>query len=110
KLVHDVEVPVPVGPMQAIAGRDDATGEVVIKVINRADKPTPMTVDIKGIAAVDSDVKVTQLSSERITDNNTLDNPNRVIPVESRVHVAGPRFEYTFPALSLTVLRVTPRK
>lgn len=37
---------------------------------------------------------------------NGFEDPRRVVPVESSLHVSSPAFEFTFPPLSLSVLRV----
>ena len=36
---------------------------------------------------------------------NSFADPERIAIVESKVEVAGPRFTYRFPALSLTLLK-----
>jgi alpha-N-arabinofuranosidase len=36
---------------------------------------------------------------------NSFEDPERIIPVKSKLQAASPRFDYRFPALSLTVMR-----
>ena len=38
---------------------------------------------------------------------NSFDEPGRITVSESRLRLASPRFNYSFPELSLTVLRIT---
>jgi alpha-L-arabinofuranosidase len=40
---------------------------------------------------------------------NTFDDPERVVPKRSHFSASSGRFEYRFPALSLTVLSCTVR-
>ncbi len=110
ELVHDIQLPQPPGPVSAIAGRDDATGEIILKVINRGAEPHTATLDLAGVAAVEPKAKAVVLSSSALTDNNTMDQPHKIMPKESEVTVSGPKFDHEFPAYSLTVLRVKPRK
>ena len=44
------------------------------------------------------------------TDANTLDEPAKVVPVESSFDGAGPEFKYTVKPYSLTILRVEAGK
>jgi alpha-L-arabinofuranosidase len=46
------------------------------------------------------------LTSAKTSDENSLDQPAKVVPVESIINVAQPTFSYVFPANSLTILRV----
>jgi alpha-L-arabinofuranosidase len=49
---------------------------------------------------------VTVLTSARGSDNNSLENPVAVVPSTTRAKIAGAKFDYEFPAQSLTVLRL----
>jgi alpha-L-arabinofuranosidase len=46
------------------------------------------------------------LTSARGSDENSLDEPRKVAPVKSELSRPGSDFAHTFPALSLTVLRL----
>jgi len=92
--------------LYALAGLDQQTGDLVIKVVNPMIAPVPADVKLSGISKVGPSAKVFVLSHVRFSAENTLDNPDVVIPVESEHPLAGPRFPYTFPPNSFTVLRV----
>lgn len=109
-LVHNVQVRGTPPSLAAVAGRDDATGEIVLKVINRQPQLQKATVDLAGLPGVETKAKQTVLAGTRPQDNNSLDNPNRIVPVDKEINVAGAKFEHEFPPYSLTVLRVKPRK
>ncbi len=109
-LVHNVTVQPPPPSLAAIAGRDDATGEIVVKVINRQAQAQTAALDLAGVAGVDPTAKVTVLASARLQDNNSLDAPDHVVPVEKEIKTAAAKFDYEFPPYSLTVLRLKPRK
>jgi alpha-L-arabinofuranosidase len=109
ELIHDLEVPPNPGPLAAQAGRDETTGEIVVKAVNRSAKPITATVDISG-AEIGAAVKETVLTSKGIQDNNSFAEPLKVAPVEKQISVTGPKFEYEFPAQSMTVLRMKSSK
>lgn len=63
-------------------GYDEATGETVIKVVNATDKPYAPVINIEG-GKVAKKGTVLTLSSASRSDENTMDNPEKIKPVES---------------------------
>ena len=59
-----------------------------------------------GRASIAPDAKTTVLSSAAATDTNTIDEPTKVVPVDSTVSGISSSFSQTFPAYSVTVLRI----
>ena len=53
-----------------------------------------------------SKVRVTELVSEDLTAENSLDEPEKIAPVTREFDVNGDTFEYTFPGYSVTVLEI----
>lgn len=105
-LVHDQLAPAP-EPFFAVAGRDDRTRELVVKAINFSDSPVAARIEAPGIATATRGGTVTTLTSGSVTDNNSLERPRFVAPVTRPL--SGPRALHTFPAHSLTILRVPLR-
>ena len=62
-------------------------------------------IDLQGAKDVSSSGVAIELSGQR-TDENTLDAPTKVAPVTKKIENAGTKFAYTFPANSLTILRL----
>ncbi|MEN6335378.1 MAG: hypothetical protein ABFE01_14100 [Phycisphaerales bacterium] len=48
----------------------------------------------------------TVLTSANLADNNNLDEPRRVAPVETWIDTAAKEFPHEFPPRSLTILRI----
>jgi len=105
KLVHDESAP-GTERFYALAGRDEDRGELILKVINTSPDPVATTLSLSGVERVSPEGEVTVLRSERLDDNNSLDNPMRVVPTTSKIATAGARFGHEFPAFSLTVMRL----
>jgi len=95
----------PPDPLYASAARQSATGDIIVKVVNISDGDQPMTVNLDGAALVGPDATLWTLTGTRDAVN-TLDAPTRVAPVREILHQVGPRFTHTFPAHSVSVLRI----
>lgn len=107
KLVHD-ETAATLEQFCALAGRDEDTGDLVLKVINTSAEPVAATLNIRGADRIGPEAGLTVLKSDRPDDNNTLDNPARVVPVAGKI-AAGPRFTHEFPPYSLSIIRLKTR-
>jgi alpha-L-arabinofuranosidase len=90
----------------SIAGRDDKTGEIIIKVVNAAGKSAKTGIHLEGINKVASAVKSITLSANESTDENSFETPLRFVPVEKSFSNVTPDFEYEFKPWSITILRV----
>ena len=104
KLIHDVTAP-SADRFFAQAGRDESNGEIIVKAINVSAQPVTASLKILGVNRLSGDEKITSLASPRLSDNNSLDQPRRLFPVESNGHYAAKDFNHEFPPRSFTVLR-----
>lgn len=93
----------------AISGRDGVTGDIILKVVNSAPEAAPMRVTITGAPTLGTDATVTVLTSDNPFDENTFEQPMKVAPKTSTIRVTGPAIAHTFPAHSLTILRIRTR-
>jgi alpha-L-arabinofuranosidase len=93
----------------AEAGRDDVTGDIVLKGINVSGKPVIGDLKLNGVAHIAPEATVTVLKSASLSDNNTLDQPMKVTATQSRIGSAGMQFTHEFPPYSLTVFRLKTR-
>ena len=106
KLVHDASSP-SVTPLYASASRVKNAGEVILKVVNTAKSEIATDVKLNGIAAVRGPAQAIVLTSQNSTDENSLAEPTKVVPITKTIAVSGPRFEHVFPGNSVTVIRLT---
>lgn len=105
KLVHDVTIPQPNLPrLFAVASRDNSSGQVILKVVNPTDEATSVAIDLEGVGEARNSARAIVLSGNA-DDENTITQPDRVVPREETVAVSGPKFEHTFVPNSLTILR-----
>jgi alpha-L-arabinofuranosidase len=90
----------------ALAGLDRRAAEVVLKLVNRAATAREVTVELPGVAGA----RATTLSADDPTAENSLDDPDVVVPRESRCAVANGVLRHTLPANSFSVVRLALRR
>jgi hypothetical protein len=105
QLIHDETAPT-MNRFFALAGRDDASGDIVIKAINTSSEPVASTLNIAGVERLEAQGELTVLKSERLSDNNSMDNPSKIVPSVGKVRIDGKQFPHEFPAYSLSILRL----
>ena len=86
--------------------RDNAAGEIIVKVVNAADSPKEAEIRLDGTASVSSRARAIVLTGATPAAVNSFDQPNNVAPQESAIENASTHLNHTFPAHSLTVIRV----
>ena len=104
-LIHDAAAPVS-DRFFALAGRDERAGEMVLKAINVSGTPVSARVNLIGASRLAGKGRLITLSSERLADNNSFEQPAKVAPVEGVLETAGDHFSFQFPPNSLTIVRV----
>ncbi|MFC7815583.1 alpha-L-arabinofuranosidase C-terminal domain-containing protein [Streptomyces sp. NPDC057367] len=96
----------PAEPFRQIVTEDDRTGELIVKVVNAQDTAARTAVDLGG-AKVARKARVTTLAADQDAVNTETDTP--VTPVRSTFSGVASEFTYTFPANSVTFLRIRQR-
>jgi alpha-L-arabinofuranosidase len=89
-----------------MASRASASGEVILKVVNVSGQAHEVQVELAGATKAASSGTAIVLTSASPADENSLAEPKKVAPAARPVDGLGPRFNCTFPAYSLTILRV----
>ncbi|MCL5096899.1 MAG: alpha-L-arabinofuranosidase [Candidatus Omnitrophica bacterium] len=105
KLIHDVTYPSR-KPLFAAASRVSGTGEILLKTVNVSPSPLQTEIDLRGVQSLQPAATEIVLTSPDPADENSLAAPNHVAPVQRTFTAGAPRFEHTFPAYSLTILRL----
>ena len=83
---------------------DEKTGEVILKIANTGTQHTTAKIDLKGKNI--SEGKLIRLSAKDGKEENTIDNPTNVYPVESFVTTEKNGLTIEIPATSLNILRL----
>jgi alpha-N-arabinofuranosidase len=104
--VHHVADLGPFSLLDAVATRDAAARQLTLAVVNRdRDRSHRASIELAG-GGVTGDVLAAEVNGPDVGATNSFEQP-RLVAVQERVlGLAGRRFEYDFPAHSLTVLRL----
>jgi alpha-L-arabinofuranosidase len=104
KLIHDVSYAA-TKPLYATASLAKRANEVILKVVNVSDTDMETDLHLEGGKLLPT-ATATVLASQRPEDENTLEQPRKVSPTTLPLGNCGPAFSHTFPANSVTVLRL----
>lgn len=96
----------PAEPFRQVVTKDARTGDLIVKVVNAQSTAARTAVDLGG-AKVASKARVTTLSADPNAVNTESETP--VAPVTSTFSGIADKFTYTFPANSITFLRIKQR-
>ncbi|MGW0581013.1 alpha-L-arabinofuranosidase C-terminal domain-containing protein [Streptomyces sp. NPDC002920] len=96
----------PAEPFRQVVTRDAKTGDLIVKVVNAQSADARTAIDLGG-ARVASRARVTTLTADPNAVNSETETP--VAPVTSTFTGVADRFTYTFPANSVTFLRIRQR-
>jgi alpha-L-arabinofuranosidase len=107
KLVHEIAPGQASPSLYAVAGLKRDTGELILKVVNASAQPMDTTLNLHGIEKISAG-KAVVLTSADLKDENSFDNPTKVVPKEETVTGVSTNFIHQFPANSVTVLRFKP--
>jgi alpha-L-arabinofuranosidase len=93
------------GRIYATAALDDASAEIIVKLVNATPQPTTQHIELTGVRGVGRGT-LTTLHANAPDAVNTFEAPQRVAPRETTFSPARPSFDLTLPASSLTILRL----
>ena len=110
KKINGVEQPRPstreVKSLFYSATRDTPHGKIIVKIVNRADAPQDLKIEISGVTSIADDGTATILKADNRDATNTLQEPKKVIPVTEKAAGLGTHFTRTFPPCSITILEL----
>lgn len=85
---------------------DKQSNELIIKVVNASDKEQKVTFDIDNAKGIQTQAKLTSLTSNILDDVNSIDKPKQVFPKESTLAVKKKQIAHQLAPNSLSVIRV----
>ena len=92
-----------------VATMDTKTGTIYLKVVNPQSVAQVLDVLLEGAKMVRPDGTRIQLAGTNLKDMNTLTEPMKVAPKTVTITGLSPKFNMTFPAYSITVLKIETR-
>ncbi|HEX8465816.1 MAG TPA: alpha-L-arabinofuranosidase C-terminal domain-containing protein [Abditibacterium sp.] len=92
--------------LYAVAGRDNKSGETILKVVNAAETPIEAAIDLRGARGVAAGGRALVLAGNSPDAENSFAAPAQVAPREEKLGAAPATFSRVFPARSVTILRL----
>jgi len=105
-VVLPVELPAsPSNPplLFAVAGLQKS-GDLILKVVNRGDKPAPFDIELRGSMGTFTRGTCILLSGSSLDDENSFAQPTKISPKTDSISGAA-RLTHEFPAYSVSILR-----
>jgi alpha-N-arabinofuranosidase len=87
--------------------RDEKQRKLFVKIVNASSVAAPLSIALNGVSSVAKQATLVTLSGKSPNATNTIANPDAVVPVESKIEVAGPKFEQSFAPYSINVLELS---
>lgn len=87
--------------------RNSAQRAVILKLVNGANSPRPVRIELPGVKKLPATAEVTVLAGPDANVVNDYGSPRTVLPQTNRRPISA-AFDYEAPANSLTVVRITP--
>lgn len=103
--------PGPQGPFDGLyvsATRDDASGDVILKLVNVQATPQPLRIDLTGVPTVRRNATGEVLAGA-LTMVNTVAEPRAIVPTPFTIADSSPTFTHELPAHSVSVIRLKTR-
>jgi alpha-N-arabinofuranosidase len=105
-----IESPVPTNAAPDVSATLSANGEMLtLFAVNSGPGAISRPLDLSAFGGERRDAEVWTLADSRRAEEpdvtNSFGAPNRVTVVESQIRARAPKFDYKFPAYSLTVIR-----
>ncbi len=101
----------PTGPFDAIyasATRENASGDVILKLVNVQAQSQLLRIDLQGVPTIKKDATGEMLTGA-LGDINSVAEPRKVLPKPVTITNAGTSFSHELPAHSVSVIRLKTR-
>ncbi|WP_138750882.1 alpha-L-arabinofuranosidase C-terminal domain-containing protein [Paenibacillus sinopodophylli] len=107
-LIHDTIDKLPViQPLYFSSSADDATEDTIIKIVNVQNIAVSVDIALEDLPeAGEHFVEMYELSGYSLEDENSFEQPLRIVPVKREFSFEGNSFPHAFPQHSVTVFRM----
>lgn len=90
----------------AVAGLDENKNDVIVKLVNGENREWALNLDLKGKVNGVAEAEVITISADSPNQENSIDNPDLIVPRKEHRQLTFPKASITLPANSLTILRI----
>jgi alpha-L-arabinofuranosidase len=86
--------------------RKSDTGEIFLKLVNANSNAKPVSIVLDGVPEIKKVAKVVTLRASTTAATNSIREPEKIVPVESRFERASSQFTYELPPYSIQIIRL----
>ncbi len=87
--------------------RNPSVQRLYIKIVNATSETQPILIRLFGTGKMMPAATLISLSGRTPNATNSIADPRAVVPVERRIQIAGPKFQWSFAPYSVSVLDVS---
>ncbi len=107
ELIHETVDRLPViEPLYYSASVDNASGDVIVKVVNLQEHDFPAAIELADQPAASRHADIWELSGYGLEEENSFEKPAYIRPEERKLTIGEQGFQHVFPKHSLTVFRI----
>jgi len=107
-LIHNLPTTAPF--LYTSASFDSNANQLFVKVVNTSTTAQNTTVDLRNLNSENVTGTVTEVTSTNLTDENSLLEPTKIVPVTSSINSATSAMKYTFKPNSVSILKLNVTK
>ena len=85
---------------------NDTTGTIYLKVVNTNAKKQAIKINLDGDTKVSPEATVVVIKSDKPDDTNTINDPQKIVPVTSTIKGLEKSFRQSFAPYSVTVMQI----
>ena len=86
---------------------DDKTGTLYLKLVNTTGKKQPVNFNLNGVTKVSPEAMMYVISGDKPESTNTITDPEKIIPVSSKIKGVSSKFKRTLEAYSVSVFEIS---
>ena len=99
-------MPKPIPALFYVATRDTKTRLLYLKIVNTTGKAQKIAINLSGIGKVSPEGTLVVLKGSKPEDTNTIDDPEKITPVTSKIKGIKPSFTREFAPYSINVVQI----
>jgi alpha-L-arabinofuranosidase len=88
------------------ATRDSKSGKLFLKIVNASSSSQDIEIDLQGTKKVRSEATLFTLHAPTTEATNTIADPKRIVPVQSKLNTVAEKFHHTAPGYSIQVMEI----
>ena len=88
------------------ATMDESSGTIYLKLVNTKAKKQPIQINLDGMNKVATNASLVVIKSDKPEDTNTITDPEKIIPVSSKIKGIAPVFTRTLDPYSVSIIQL----